>query len=768
MKPYDIPLFAVHVNGLWFAALICSLATGSFGMLVKQWLHEYLASNSMSPRRRLLERHFRQPGLDKWKVFEIAASLPILLHVSLGLFFLGLCFFTASVDAQLGHTNIVLVSGWVLFVVITCFFPLFSPRCPYKIPMLKTAFRGLRGMARPFIIHLTVAYAWIKESLHSRVSALRADMRAVQKIRLFTRTFSMITVRLAPRRVPQSMKKLAKHQPVLLDEDQQIDRRAAGTDLDVLLAVDAAIADDTLLAFMQDVLKRSPPSPDAVIDFVITLMRNRLGHELIPDSISSASPFPILDVSQLSHDAWIAVVNIIADLLSRGIPPSALKLSERKSLWPQASVWILLSQSQHATPEALLRALLLYMSDGVSPTTRMNLRGMHLLPFVQLQPEALRHLSRRFIDALHCTDPKSPSGISAVLTAYAAFLSPPDSPDLDQSNGFSLPHILRTQPDLTCCARAESVMYELWTFLHAFCRWRFQYQATAFSGGDADAFTSTWTLLRHDGVLCDPCSQPADGPALGQHPVASNITQLTRLRSCINDFISDDSMLALMDGAVVALHPAPGDIIPVVLKFLSHRLGNTFDPPIFSGPFAAPDLRPLSPRIYSHITSMLAETLQHHSKPSRQLCDLPAWAKGVIVILLSPSPAPLSDLSVSVLRSYISDTLTTVGTKSDYHCPEAEAALLPYFLERPTFVPISQHLIAAAAYGDERSARCPCVKSVLAIYHGILDNNFNLVWESFDLEASHASCKCWPSCPLRFRAPRGGEKTEMLVQPRDR
>ncbi|EKM53489.1 uncharacterized protein PHACADRAFT_59286, partial [Phanerochaete carnosa HHB-10118-sp] len=39
--PFETPLWALRVNGLWFASLICSLATASFGMLVKQWLREY-------------------------------------------------------------------------------------------------------------------------------------------------------------------------------------------------------------------------------------------------------------------------------------------------------------------------------------------------------------------------------------------------------------------------------------------------------------------------------------------------------------------------------------------------------------------------------------------------------------------------------------------------------------------------------------------------------------------------------------------------------
>lgn len=47
--PFVTPLWALRVNGLWFASLVVSLSTASVGMLVKQWLNEYLAMDWISP-----------------------------------------------------------------------------------------------------------------------------------------------------------------------------------------------------------------------------------------------------------------------------------------------------------------------------------------------------------------------------------------------------------------------------------------------------------------------------------------------------------------------------------------------------------------------------------------------------------------------------------------------------------------------------------------------------------------------------------------------
>ncbi|KIP01189.1 hypothetical protein PHLGIDRAFT_80886, partial [Phlebiopsis gigantea 11061_1 CR5-6] len=87
---FEAPMSAVHVNALWFASLICSLATASIAMFVKQWLREYGKMSYVSPRDQLCAWQYRFLALDDWRVFDIAAALPLLLHVSLGLFFAGL------------------------------------------------------------------------------------------------------------------------------------------------------------------------------------------------------------------------------------------------------------------------------------------------------------------------------------------------------------------------------------------------------------------------------------------------------------------------------------------------------------------------------------------------------------------------------------------------------------------------------------------------------------------------------------------------------
>ncbi|PSS37998.1 hypothetical protein PHLCEN_2v181 [Hermanssonia centrifuga] len=145
-QPFEPSLAALRVNILWFASLIFSLATASFSMLVKQWLREYMAGEFTSPQARLRVRQFRHPALSHWKVFEIAAILPILLQLSLGLFFLGLCFFTWSVHPSIGRTTTPLVAGWAFLFFFANVAPIFSSRCPYKTTLLKDTMKSVRRL----------------------------------------------------------------------------------------------------------------------------------------------------------------------------------------------------------------------------------------------------------------------------------------------------------------------------------------------------------------------------------------------------------------------------------------------------------------------------------------------------------------------------------------------------------------------------------------------------------------------------------------------
>ncbi|KAJ3724327.1 hypothetical protein C8R42DRAFT_552349, partial [Lentinula raphanica] len=84
------------INGLFFASLSLSLATALLSVLVKQWLQAYFDIASENAREKAMIRQLRYIGLIKWKVPEIIGILPLVLHISLGLFLAGFALYISK------------------------------------------------------------------------------------------------------------------------------------------------------------------------------------------------------------------------------------------------------------------------------------------------------------------------------------------------------------------------------------------------------------------------------------------------------------------------------------------------------------------------------------------------------------------------------------------------------------------------------------------------------------------------------------------------
>lgn len=80
----------IVVNALWIASLTISLASALVAVLAKQWLHHYAAAASGTQRDRVLLQQCRFMALEQWHIPFIVGMLPLMLHVSLFLFWAGL------------------------------------------------------------------------------------------------------------------------------------------------------------------------------------------------------------------------------------------------------------------------------------------------------------------------------------------------------------------------------------------------------------------------------------------------------------------------------------------------------------------------------------------------------------------------------------------------------------------------------------------------------------------------------------------------------
>lgn len=151
---FSPPRFSVAINTLWSLSLVVALITASIGILVKQWFHEYMARDTQDPQEQLQIKLYRDVGMDKWRVFEIAAFLPLLLQLALLLFFVGLGLFLYELNAVVGWITTGVMIFWLVFFLFATFIPVVSAQCPYKTPMLKTPFRRLRSTLQTAIVYM--------------------------------------------------------------------------------------------------------------------------------------------------------------------------------------------------------------------------------------------------------------------------------------------------------------------------------------------------------------------------------------------------------------------------------------------------------------------------------------------------------------------------------------------------------------------------------------------------------------------------------------
>ncbi len=125
----------VLINGLWVVSLTTSLVVALAAVLVKQWLHRYISFPSGTPGLRSHVRQFRFMGLEKWRVRIIVGMLPIIMHISLMLFFAGLALFYVPLRASLAWTvGTIAVLVCVLYLVSNTL-PIIFPQCPYQTPL---------------------------------------------------------------------------------------------------------------------------------------------------------------------------------------------------------------------------------------------------------------------------------------------------------------------------------------------------------------------------------------------------------------------------------------------------------------------------------------------------------------------------------------------------------------------------------------------------------------------------------------------------------
>ncbi|TBU59460.1 hypothetical protein BD310DRAFT_791839, partial [Dichomitus squalens] len=166
IKPsFNAPLSAIWINALWFSSLICSLASASIALIVKQWLHELTLGLSGTTRESARRRQYRHNTLVKWRVEAIVRTPSILLQIALVLFLSGLIILLWTLDTTVAVVGTILVSALSLFMVIVTVLPAFQWDCCYRSPqalLVYVVVRFTRNVLRNLTLKMYIlSRSWI-------------------------------------------------------------------------------------------------------------------------------------------------------------------------------------------------------------------------------------------------------------------------------------------------------------------------------------------------------------------------------------------------------------------------------------------------------------------------------------------------------------------------------------------------------------------------------------------------------------------------------
>jgi hypothetical protein len=123
----------VATTSLWFVSLVLSLGAAFYGILVKQWVREYMNWTTVFPAQRAIQvRRYRADDLKKWRVNGIVMFISECLEIGLIFFFLGLGTLLWRVNKTVAMVATISVCLVLLSAIAATVLSAFLLDCPYR------------------------------------------------------------------------------------------------------------------------------------------------------------------------------------------------------------------------------------------------------------------------------------------------------------------------------------------------------------------------------------------------------------------------------------------------------------------------------------------------------------------------------------------------------------------------------------------------------------------------------------------------------------
>ncbi|KAJ7879838.1 hypothetical protein B0H13DRAFT_1580267, partial [Mycena leptocephala] len=128
---------ALVCNTLWFLSLGFSLACALIATLVEQWSRHFIHSSELkqSPIIRARIFAYLYYGLERFGMYAMVQFIPLLLHISLLLFFAGLVAFLQPINAVATAVVAALLTLISIAYMYLTVLPMFSSDSPYRTPL---------------------------------------------------------------------------------------------------------------------------------------------------------------------------------------------------------------------------------------------------------------------------------------------------------------------------------------------------------------------------------------------------------------------------------------------------------------------------------------------------------------------------------------------------------------------------------------------------------------------------------------------------------
>jgi hypothetical protein len=123
----------VTTASLWFLSLVLSLGAALLGILIKQWMREYMRWTTIFPVQHAVHvRHYRYEDFRKWRCQSIVAFVSQCLEGALILFFVGLATLLWEVNESTAKVIAVSVGIGLTFALALSILPAIWVYCPYR------------------------------------------------------------------------------------------------------------------------------------------------------------------------------------------------------------------------------------------------------------------------------------------------------------------------------------------------------------------------------------------------------------------------------------------------------------------------------------------------------------------------------------------------------------------------------------------------------------------------------------------------------------